>query len=148
MVNLHSLTDREILFLTLIGETRGEPIEGQVAVGCVIRNSFHSNNTKYKTWADVCLEPKQFSCWNENDPNRAMLVEIAEQMQFGKVPNDASAKQCRVIANAIISWDFIDNVHGAKNYLTKALYNSDDKPSWAKNPKKVYEHGNQVFLVI
>ena len=33
-----ALTDTQILLLTLWGEGRGEPIEGRVAIGSVIRN--------------------------------------------------------------------------------------------------------------
>jgi spore germination cell wall hydrolase CwlJ-like protein len=25
----------------------------------------------------VCLQPRQFSCWNHNDPNRARIVNLA-----------------------------------------------------------------------
>jgi hypothetical protein len=29
-----------------------------------------------KTIKDVCLQPKQFSCWNSNNPNRKLLLTL------------------------------------------------------------------------
>ena len=35
---VHPLPDDAVLGLTLYGEARGEPIEGQIAVACCIKN--------------------------------------------------------------------------------------------------------------
>lgn len=148
MVDLNQLSESQILALTIIGEARGEPIEGQVAVGMVIRNRFYSQTKKYLTYHDVVLERYQFSCWNGDDPNRKVLEELAERMINNEPLGDAHMRQCQVVAQAVIDWDFIDNVHGAKNYMTKSLFYSDKKPHWAKQPKQLYERGNQVFLVL
>src|SRR5258707_944915 len=53
---IHNLSDNEVLSLTLIGEARGEPIEGIIAVGCVIRIRMHHSPAKYHNYSDVCLE--------------------------------------------------------------------------------------------
>lgn len=88
--------------LTLIGECRGEPLEGQQAVAWVIRTR--------ATWqppawwghnvSDVCLKPEQFSCWDSRDPNLAVIKatsydsplflamrEIARSVFAGEVEN-------------------------------------------------------------
>ena len=68
--------DRDILARTLWGEARGEGFDGQIAVAWTIRNRVFDG--KAKSWwgegyAEVCLKPWQFSCWNQNDPNYVYL---------------------------------------------------------------------------
>jgi hypothetical protein len=94
--------DAEVLTLarTLWGEARGEPREGQEAVAGVIMNRVRS--ARYpNTVAKVCLQRWQFSCWNENDPNRRKierlmpgddplfdsLIEVARDAVFGRLRN-------------------------------------------------------------
>lgn len=143
MIDLTQLSDLEILTLTLIGESRGELIEGIVAVGCVIRNRVLSQK---KSYADICLAPKQFSCWNENDPNRVLLEELAEGMILGVDLPELVYIQCHYVAYGIIHNKILDNTHGSLNYLTMDLWNSTQKPSWARNVTSAISKGNQVFF--
>lgn len=145
-MDFSNLSDKEILGLTIIGEARGEPIQGQVAVGCVCRNRLHVMAYKYKNYKDVCLEPMQFSCWNTNDPNRIMLEEIANKMLVGQLINDPWLKQCLLVAQGVVDWIIVDNTKGALNYMTLKQFNSDKKPSWAKNIKNASTIGNQIFF--
>lgn len=139
---LDNLSPAEVLGLTIIGEARGERIEGQVAVGSVIRNRMTNNPAKYHSLTTVCLEPWQFSCWNKNDPNRVILLEIAEKLVTGQILNSRHHVQCMFVARGIESWAIMDNTNGALNYMTSSLFNGDNKPSWAKNAKneKVIDH--------
>ncbi len=146
VVDLSVLSDIEIVGLTIYGESRGEPIEGQIAVANVIKNRLRAQPSKYKNYANVCLEKLQFSCWNQGDPNRAVLEEIAAKMITGQTPVDSTLRQCLFIAKGIISWDVLDNTKGAMNYLTEQLFSSPDRPNWAKNPKNVMFTGRQVFF--
>jgi spore germination cell wall hydrolase CwlJ-like protein len=143
MIDLSSLSPIEILGLTLIGESRGETIAGQVAVGCVIRNRANHNKSTYH---EVCLAPKQFSCWNEDDPNRSLLVELAEQLINGQFITDPYLKQCMYVANGIVEGDLLDNTNGAMNYLTAQLFFDGKTPSWAKQAKNLKTIGNQIFF--
>lgn len=137
------LSDLEILTLTLIGESRGEPIEGIVAVGCVIRNRTLAQK---KTYDEICLAPKQFSCWNENDPNRVLLEELGSEMMLGSNFTVPSYIQCQYIARGIFENKILDNVHGALNYMTLELWNSRNRPSWARNVNFAISKGNQIFF--
>ena len=60
-----------IVPLTIWREARGEGRDGMIAVAFVIRNRALLVN---KQWPDdperVCLQKKQFSCWNDSDPQR------------------------------------------------------------------------------
>lgn len=140
---LQSLSPAEILGLTIIGEARGEPIQGQVAVGSVIRNRLLSGD--YQSYHDVCLEPKQFSCWNINDPNRSMLIELAEQLTNGQYVVDQYLKQCMFVATGIVDWKIIDNTRGATHYMTNHLFDSKIV-SWAENAKNINIIGHQTFF--
>ncbi len=146
MSTIDNLSPLEVLSLTIIGEARGEPIESQVAVGCVIRNRLHSNTAKYKDYKDVCLEPKQFSCWNEGDPNRDYLNELGQKMLDGQVINDPYLRQCLLVAHGIADWAIIDNTKGAMNYVTIALFHSPDRPNWTRAVANYVTRGNQVFF--
>ena len=67
------LTQREVVAMTILGEARGEGKAGMYAVATVINTRVINRN---KTPRQVCLQPWQFSCWNESDVNRAKLGEL------------------------------------------------------------------------
>jgi len=142
----YTLSDEEVLALTIIGEGRGEPIEGQVAIGCVNRNRLHHDPAKYKSYKNVCLEKEQFSCWNENDPNRAYLLDLGSRMVNNQAINDIYLRQCIWVAHGIYDWSILDNTKGSLYYLTKKLF-YDNRPSWAKLPQTTpLTIGNQIFF--
>jgi hypothetical protein len=139
---LPSLSEQEVLTLTIYGEARGEPIEGQIAVGCVIRNRTFEDNYK-----EVCFKPDQFSCWNVNDPNYQVLIELGGKMLDGQIIQDMHLKQCDWIAAGIFANIILDNTRGAKNYLTTKMYHSDSAPRWTRTMIPVATKGNHTFLV-
>ncbi|EXI66019.1 MAG: Spore cortex-lytic enzyme precursor [Candidatus Accumulibacter adjunctus] len=70
--------DKVIMAKTLWGEARSEQSDEAVkAVGAVILNRLASSRYP-NTLAGVCRQPKQFSCWNSNDPNRAKIDALQE----------------------------------------------------------------------
>ncbi len=136
------LSDIEVLALTIYGEARGESIEGQIAVGCVIRNRAIAGST-YK---DICLEPNQFSCWNHDDPNYPILTDLALKLFKGETQDELVLMQCMWTAEGIMNHEIIDITKGAKNYMTNKLYEMN-KPNWSKSLKVSIVIGNQTFLV-
>ena len=54
------------------GEMRGGTREAQENVAQVILNRKAAQPSL--TIAEICLAPLQFSCWNENDPNRPKIL--------------------------------------------------------------------------
>ena len=137
------LSDMEILALTIYGESRGESIEGQIAVGCVIRNRAIAGSF-YK---DICLAPNQFSCWNIGDPNYEILNELAQKLFDGDTQDNPVLMQDMWVAEGIMNHELIDVTNGAKNYLTNDLYKSAHAPAWAHQLKVSKVIGNQTFLV-
>lgn len=142
MTSLLALSQSEILGLTIIGEARGEPVEGQVAVGCVIRNRVTARSRSY---SEICLAPKQFSCWNENDPNRPYLDELVDKLTVGEYFADSSLRQCMFIAIGIHDGVIKDNTYGAQYYMTTELF-MNHRPEWAKRAKNIVVKGHQTFF--
>lgn len=143
-------SDENYLFCTLFGEARGEPIEGIVAVANVIKNRAYSAQ---KTYKDVCLAPKQFSCWNSDDPNYPKITKLLADAESGQAFNDPFIRQCLAVAKAVYEGDFRDNVKGSKNYVTLGRYqiaNARKDPKidgWITKMKPVATYGNHIFLV-
>jgi hypothetical protein len=143
MIDLNSLSSSEIVGLTIIGEARGQLIQGQVGVGSVIRNRV---NLRKKTYHEICLEPFQFSCWNQNDPNYPLLTDLAEVLINGQFINDPYLKQCLYVASGIVENVILDNTNGAINYLSYSLFFSSRIPSWARNAKNLKTIGDHIFF--
>ena len=143
---LDNLSPSEVFGLTIIGEARGEPVEGQIAVGNVVRNRMNFNPAKYKTYKDVCLEEKQFSCWNLNDPNYTFLLDLGEKLIMGQGSLlDSYFKQCMYIAKGVEGYQMRDNVNGCRYYMTKTLFDTE-RPIWAKAARNIFRIGNHVFF--
>ena len=138
-------SDTIVLGLTLYGEARGEPIESIIAVGCVIRNRL-MKNFKYKSYSDVCLEPYQFSCWNENDPNSEKLLEYRKELTTGGIVIDSYLRQCLFLAEGIINYILLDNTRGSLHYVATKILNNP--PSWALRRTNEIVKGNHTFFNI
>lgn len=146
-----ALSDFDALWLTIYGEARGEPVEGQIAVASVIRNRVG------RRWGGslraVCLAPKQFSCWNPDaNVNHAHLMDMAAAAigdfhERAAAPLDARARQIKFLAQGIVNGDLLDNTQGADHYLTRNLLQSADAPTWAVGkPARVV--GAHAFLTL
>lgn len=134
--------DFEIMAKTIYGEARGEGAEGMEAVACVIMNRFRARKwftgyrekygVKIPSIAETCLKPKQFSCWNKNDPNRPLLDKI-------DAGNEVFSGCLRLAARAMAG-ELEDFTNGATFYHTKAV-----RPRWAMHKSPCYEVGNHLF---
>src|SRR5690606_17406987 len=119
---INKLNSVIILALTIYGEARNQTILGQVAVGCVIRNRLKKISSYEASYKKVCLKPKQFSCWNEGDPNRSKLEELAEKIYLVQEIKDKLFEQCLFVARGIYSDVILDVTKKADHYLTKKLF--------------------------
>jgi N-acetylmuramoyl-L-alanine amidase len=140
---VEALSDDAVLSLALWGEARSEPIEGIVAVGCVIRN-----RAADKRWPDtirgVCLQRKQFSCWRpEGGPkNYARMLEIGGRLAKKELPPLATFEQCAWVALGISKKALQDNTNGSYHYHTANL---TPRPSWAQNVVPIKQIAHHVF---
>lgn len=138
-----TLSDLDILSLTIYGEARNQPVEGKIAVGNVCRNRLKTNRwgTSYER---VCLAPMQFSCWTPQGglSNYTQLKALSEQIMNGTPPTDPILAECYWIAGGIQSGSARDNVDGATFYYVTA----SAVPTWALGHVPVAEIGAHSFF--
>jgi len=83
----------DTLARTLWGEARGTGLLDMIGIAAVIRERYLRPGWWSKPnddWWSVCKSPYQFSCWNQNDPNRKKLYR-AEELE-----GDAFNRACRI----------------------------------------------------
>ena len=71
--NRHMAYSVEIATATIAMEASGEGPDGELAVAFVLINRLKTGRWG-STLAAVALARKQFSCWNEDDPNRMRMA--------------------------------------------------------------------------
>ena len=103
---------------TIILEARSESLEGQQMVASVIKNRMRE---RHLTAKQVCLQPKQFSCWNKNAKRQIIR------------------NKKKAVTNAKKAW--------ASPIITKAnLYcRYDCKPYWINKVEFVKRVGDHCF---
>ena len=126
--------DLEALSRTIWGEARGEPRLGKTAVAHVILNRWRAQRPRYGlTIWEVCRKPYQFSCWNEADPNLAVMESCAL--------NDGPLRECVVVALETIAGTTSDPTKGAKHYHSTGII----PPPWAAQGQVSAEIANHIF---
>ncbi len=161
-VNLEN-PDLNVLAQTIWGEARQEGTKGMIAVGNVIKNRAEANKKMFgQGIRGVALKPKQFSCWNQGDPNKEKLKDILQYDKlvslrksptgepfnewFQKFKNTGeyleykSYLKAKEIAQQILNGSLPDPTKGAVYYHTL-----DVKPIWRTKLDKVAQYGNHVF---
>ncbi len=139
------LTDEEAVLATLDGEVRGEPLLGQLAVACVLRNRQQAKH-QGRSLAYIATAPYQFSCWwGQDSANTIRCYQMAEEeILHGDAAYDP---QLRWIVDGLLSGDLSEDVaRSACWYMTRELYNSSSCPAWAKDKAVAVEIGAHIFL--
>ena len=133
MVDPQTLDEVDVLTRTVYGEARGESVDGQAAVAWVIRNRAAAGRGYMgRTIKEVCLKPKQFSCWNSSDPNRKQLLTLDT--------NDQLYKSIRKVVEEVLNGTRDDKTQGSLHYHAKTI-----KPSWTNGKTSVVTIGNHLF---
>jgi hypothetical protein len=122
--------------MTLWGEARGEGEAGMEAVACVIGNRVRRRWRGKQGYAAVCRDRWQFSCWNENDPNRMRLEAVR------RAPDDAF-RRAMDIAGRLVRNELDDFTFGATHYYAVSL---PSPPNWALNKRPCYRQGRHLFF--
>jgi hypothetical protein len=158
--------DLSVLAQTIWGEARQEGTKGMIAVGNVIKNRAEANKKMFgQGIKGVALKPKQFSCWNEGDPNREKLKDILQYDKlvsmrksptgepfnewFQKFKNTGeyleykSYLKAKEIAQQVLDGTVPDPTKGAVYYHTL-----DVKPIWRTKLDQVAQYGNHVFYTL
>ncbi|MDR2598610.1 MAG: cell wall hydrolase [Holosporales bacterium] len=130
----------EIMAKTIYGEARGEyrkpncGTKSLIAVGNVIMNRHKHSGESIE---NICLKPKQFSCWNPWDPNRKLIENPPSA--------DAIYVLCYVLSQKLIDLKIQDITNGANHYYSKI---AKTPPYWATGHVPVFEIGNHIFFKI
>jgi len=125
--------DVETMARTVYGEARGETALGKKAVAHVIINRMRKGGWWGRTISQVCLHPRQFSAWNQGDPNRTKMTAV----DLG----DSVYRECMYASLAALRDEDNDPTGGACHYHTNAVY-----PGWARD-KPYSSIGNHKFYV-
>lgn len=142
MLTLDTLSDVQVLALTGYGEARGEPVTGLIAVMQVVMNRVADPRWP-ATVPGCCLQPWQFSCWNRNDPNRALLLVIAGALAEGRAMPGAARRpmaEALHVADGVMTRAYRDLVFGACHYHAQGV-----SPNWARGRKPITTIGHHLF---
>ncbi len=122
---------------TIWGEARGESSEGRAAVAWVIRNRLED-----KRWpnnaVDVCLQPRQFSCWNPSDKNVAKLATVGWE--------DKRLKEAFAIAAITLLTDLTADASSGANHYLHYRWAQERPPRWYRESKVTDKIGRHIFL--
>ena len=132
MSDTDQLSDLQIVARTMFGEARNQGNLGLQAVASVIMNRANHGGWWGSTPRDVCLKPYQFSCWNENDPNREVILGVDEDYDLFAT--------CVAIAERAISGQLNDITGGADSYVVRGLVTN-----WNKNITPIASIGVHDF---
>ncbi|WP_422930155.1 cell wall hydrolase [Singulisphaera sp. PoT] len=128
------MTDVDVLARTLFGEARGESRIGMIAVANVVMNRVAARRWWGRTVPEVCQKPYQFSCWNQNDPNRAVILAVnASHPIFA---------QALAIAADAVAGTLADVTNGAVAYYARGT----PQPKWAAGHIACAEIGHHIFF--
>lgn len=127
-------TDLIALSLTMIGEARGEGLDGMQDVGHTIMNRVNHPSWRGDTVLGVCLKPWQYSCWNEGDPNDAYLRGLSD--------TDDLYQQSSIIAQQLLIGTLDDRTGGATYYYRIG----SQEPQWAVGKTPCFTSGHHVFF--
>lgn len=132
--------DFDIVARTIYGEARGEynhvagGLSSLIAVANVIMNRFKYPKVYGKSIKEVCLKPFQFSCWNDRDPNRWILLQ--------PTINDSLFTLCSEVAGKVTREEWPDLTKGSDHYYATSL---PKEPYWAKGHKPMLRLAHHVF---
>lgn len=118
--------------ITILAEARGEGDRGMYAVACVIRQrSLERKLTPDK----VCLQRKQFSCWNGRTFNSLKGLLKVKQATYALK-----------LASAVTGGVRLDRKFtGFANHYYASW---GRKPSWARSQKPVARIGKHIFYAL
>jgi len=132
------VVDAHWMALTMWGEARNQGEEGMRAVGHVIANR-RAAKTHGTYVTDTVSAAWQFSCWNKNDPNRAMMLAIEDLPEGGAAHRQWLA--AKRIAAEVLAGRSADPTGGALFYHTTAVH-----PAWSRGITPVTQIGDHLFF--
>ena len=125
-------SEQRIVAQTILAEARGDGKGGMYAGAACIKVRAQKRKLSFK---QVCLQPKQFSCWNVGDPNRKKMDFLLTLPQ---------AEYALYLARNMHKVD-TDLIGNADHYLTVRLWKTG-KVKWARGKNPVALIGSHAFF--
>lgn len=124
----------DIMARTLFGEAAARNTADATAIAWVIRNRYEYGKPRWNlSITGVCQAPMQFSCWNENDPNRARITNATYDANPWLVT-------CQKIAKSVLDGKVNDPTVRSTHYHTPAV-----APAWSRGKRPIYTTKGHVF---
>jgi spore germination cell wall hydrolase CwlJ-like protein len=139
-----NLNGRQAAIATLFGEARGESQAGRTGVMWVIMNRALHPAWWGRTVRDVCLQPWQFSCWWNDDPDRDLTYAFA--LALGS-STDPIVAELAAIVDGVLGGTIPDPTGGACYYDTTAYWNAKGKTDYP-GAKVLTTLDHQTFFTI
>lgn len=132
------MTDRtvDILARTLWAEARSEGRGGMEAVASVVLNRAAHPRWWGHDIGTVCLKPRQFSCWNRDDPQFEAIRRVTIADPLFQVAHDVAAKA--------VAGEVLDRTGGADSYYAPAACAT---PVWGHGPPCAVLGAHRFFRV-
>lgn len=124
---------QEFATATIAMEASGEGAQGELAVAFVLLNRMKTGRWG-SNLASVVLAPKQFSCWNSDDPNRKRLATMKT--------DDPVLLAASAALNVAITGAKPDPTSGATHYYSVEM---SVTPGWAGSGNFVVQIGKHRF---
>lgn len=125
----------DTLARTIWGEARGEGIPGMEAVASVILNRTANPSWWGHDIVSVCLQPWQFSCWNDGDPNKQKLHSVS-------LRSDPDFSSATGIAMRAVNGELPDPTRGSDSYYALSM---PIPPKWATRSAFTFIIGRHAF---
>jgi N-acetylmuramoyl-L-alanine amidase len=127
--------DLDIMARTLFGEAREKDKADAAAIAWVIRNRLEYGINRWgRSIANVCQAPMQFSCWNENDPNR-------NRIRNASYAGEPWLRACESIAKSVLDGKVNDPTVRSTHYHTP-----DVAPKWSRGKTPIYTTKGHIFF--
>jgi len=139
-MKLQDLDDYNSLTGLIIGEARGEPLLGKLAVACVVRNRLEDPRWP-STWKGVIFQKMQFSCMNSLPRNGEIQLNFY-LLYFKPDRREMYWRECKLAAYGAIHDYYADITNGANHYYANYI----DPPYWAGGQTPVLEVGKHIFF--
>lgn len=137
--NFSTDSDEVLLARMIFGEARGCSDKEKIAVAYTALNRVEKKSWYGKDLKGVILKPWQYSCFNENDPNR-------EKLKDPETQEPVAWKRCLEIAKGVLNKEYADPTRGATHYFNPRYAD----PYWKNSPNmtQIGQIGNSKHLFL
>lgn len=117
--------DIDVMARTVFGESDYRNKDDATAIALTIKNRSELTNWP-SSIARVCLQPWQFSCWNQSDPQRERIIAVTKDNKW--------FSECVKISKKVLGGKVDDVTNRSTHYFATYI----GRPQWAKGKDPVY----------